>query len=80
MPVSGPLPWRQRGLDHAIVLNEAHLMRLLTAYFTYYHAARTHLSLGRNAPIPREVEPPSHGRVIAIPYVGGLHHRYTRAA
>ena len=35
---------------------------------------------GRNAPVPRQVEPPSKGRIIAILQVGGLHHRYTRAA
>jgi hypothetical protein len=71
---------RRESLDHVIVLNEAHLRRILSSYFAYYHEARTHLSLDRNAPIPRQVEPPSHGRVIAIPQVGGLHHRYMRAA
>ena len=71
---------RRESLDHVIVFNEAHLRRILTSYFTYYHEARTHLSLDRNAPIPRSVEPPSHGPVIAIPQVGGLHHLYTRAA
>jgi hypothetical protein len=71
---------RREYLDHVIVFNETHLRRLLTSYFTYYHEARTHLSLDRNAPIPRKVEPPSRGPVIAIPQVGGLHHRYTRAA
>jgi hypothetical protein len=39
-----------------------------------------HLSLERNAPIPRRVEHPSEGKVIAIPQVNGLHHRYRRAA
>ena len=71
---------RRECLDRMIVLNEAHLRRILANYFTYYHEARTHLSLDRNAPIPRKVEPPSRGPVIAIPQVGGLHHRYTRAA
>ena len=71
---------RRECLDHVIVFNEAHLIRILTSYLAYYHEVRTHLSLDRNAPIPRQVEPPSHGRVIAIPHVGGLHHRYTRAA
>ena len=71
---------RRECLDHVIVLNEAHLLRILRDYFAYYHEARAHLSLGRNAPIPRAVEPPSYGPVIAIPQVGGLHHRYTRAA
>ncbi len=71
---------RRECLDHMIVLNEAHLLRTLTAYFAYYHEARTHLSLDRNAPVPRKVELPGQGRVIAIPQVGGLHHRYARAA
>jgi putative transposase len=71
---------RRECLDHVIVFNEAHLRRILTDYFAYYHEARTHLSLDRNAPTPREIEPPCNGRVIAIPQVGGLHHRYTRAA
>jgi hypothetical protein len=62
------------------VLNEAYLLRIPRDYFAYYHEARTHLSLGRNAPVPRTVEPPSCGRIIAIPHVGGLHHPYTQAA
>lgn len=71
---------RRECLDHMIILNEAHLIRILTSYFEYYHHSRTHLSLDRNAPIPREVEPPDRGEVVAIPQVGGLHHRYARAA
>jgi transposase InsO family protein len=71
---------RRECLNHVIVFNEAHLTRILTAYFAYYHEARTHLSLERNAPLPRKVEPPEQGAVISIPQVGGLHHRYTRAA
>jgi transposase InsO family protein len=71
---------RRECLNHVIVFNEAHLLRILTEYFGYYHEARSHLSLDRNAPVPRKVEPPSQGRIIAIPHVGGLHHRYTRAA
>jgi putative transposase len=71
---------RRECLDHVIVFSVAHLRRILRDYFAYYHESRTHLSLDRNAPLPREVEPPSCGRVIAIPQVGGLHHRYTRAA
>lgn len=71
---------RRECLDHVIVFNEAHLQRILTDYFAYYHESRTHLSLDRNAPVPRDIEPPDRGKVIAIPQVGGLHHRYTRAA
>jgi len=71
---------RRECLDHLIILNERHLLRILGSYFDYYHDSRTHLSLARNAPNPREVEPPSQGKVVAIAQVSGLHHRYTRAA
>ena len=71
---------RRECLDHVIILNEAHLKRMLTDYFEYYHLARPHLSLDRNSPTPREVEPPPQGKVISIRQVGGLHHRYSRAA
>jgi putative transposase len=71
---------RRECLDHLIVLNQEHLRRVLKSYFSYYHESRTHLSLERNSPIPREVEPRGKGRIVAIPRVGGLHHRYQRCA
>ena len=71
---------RRELLDHVIVLNEKHLLRLLKEFLVYYHTARTHQALDQNAPYPRVVEPPGSGNVKAIPYLGGLHHRYTRAA
>ena len=92
VPIAPRAPWqnpyceraigsiRRECLNHMIVLNERHLYRILTDYFDYYHNSRPHLSLDRNSPTPREVEPPSHGEVVSIPQVGGLHHRYRRAA
>ena len=71
---------RRDCLDHVIILTEKHLMDILADYFSYYHYSRTHQSLDRNSPWPRTVDPPSDGKVISIPQVGGLHHRYTRAA
>lgn len=71
---------RRECLNHIIMLHERHLMRILRSYFVYYHESRTHLSLNRNSPVEREVESPHRGRVVAIPQVGGLHHRYRRAA
>ena len=67
-------------LDHVIVLGEGHLRRQLHRYFRYYHGARTHLSLAKDAPEERPVEPPALGRVVALPEVGGLDHRYSRRA
>ncbi len=71
---------RRECLDHVVVLGEAHLRRILGAYIGYYQASRTHLSLEKDAPDPREVQPPAMGRVVALPEVGGLHHRDERRA
>jgi hypothetical protein len=46
----------------------------------YYHGTRTHLSLEKDTPESRPVQPPELGRVVAVPQVGGLHHRYERRA
>jgi putative transposase len=69
---------RRECLDHVIVFTAAGLQRLMECYVEYYEHSRTHLSLGKDAPISRRVLPPSDGRVVAIPQVGGLHHRYER--
>jgi len=71
---------RPECLNHVLVLGERHLRRTLTRYFAYYHRARTHLSLDKDAPDGRPIEPPELGTVLPIPEVGGLHHRYVRRA
>jgi hypothetical protein len=64
-------------LDHVIVFNEDHLRRLLRGYVTYYNKERVHTHL-RDAPVGRAVEarPSSSAKVVGLPRVGGLHHRY----
>ena len=71
---------RRECLDHLIVFNEASLCRHLQAFIGYYHRTRTHLALDKDAPDPHSVQPPDAGRIISIPEVGGLHHRYERRA
>ena len=71
---------RRECLNHVIILNDRHLRQVLKSYARYYHSARTHLSLDKQSPIPRSIEPPGQGKVVAIPHVGGLHHEYLRAA
>ena len=66
-------------LDHIIAVDEQHLKRLLTAYVAYYHEDRTHLGLGKQTPAHRTTTT-NRGRVTAAPRLGGLHHRYDRAA
>jgi len=59
---------------------EASLRRTLAGYFRYYHGTRAHISLGKDSPEPRPIQPPEVGHVVAVPQVGGLHHRYERRA
>jgi transposase InsO family protein len=69
-------------LDHMIVLNERHLRRLMNEYVRYYHEDRTHLALAKETPAGRKAMTNSSvgGRIIAMPRLGGLHHRYDLAA
>jgi len=71
---------RRECLDHIIILNAAHLRCVLTSYFRYYHRTRTHLGLKKDAPDSRPLSGTSVGRIVALPEVGGLHHRYERRA
>jgi transposase InsO family protein len=68
---------RRDCLDHAVVFGEPHLRHLLKSYQKYYNEARTHLSLQKDAPIPRAVQ--TVGQTLAVPILGGLHHQYIRA-
>ncbi len=71
---------RRECLDHVIILGEQHLRRILRRYLEYYHSSRTHLALDKDALELRKRESIDEGKVIALPMVGGLHHRYTRRA
>jgi Integrase core domain len=87
-PISARSPWqngyverligsiRRDCLDHVVVLGERHLRHLLHSYQRYYNEVRTHLSLHKDAPVPREVR--AAGRVLSVPILGGLHHQYVR--
>jgi transposase InsO family protein len=71
---------RRECLDHIVIFNERHLRRVLSSYVDYYQRTRTHLSLDKDCPEPRSIQPRGVGRVIAIPQVGSLHYRYERLA
>ena len=71
---------RRECLDHVIVWNERSLRRHLTRYLAYYHEWRTHLSLDKDAPVPRATHLPISGPIVQIPHLGGLHHHYERRA
>ena len=71
---------RRDCLDHVIAVSENQLRRVVRRYVDYFHEDRTHLGLGKDTPVPRAVEPPEMGEIVAFPRVGGLHHRYSRDA
>jgi transposase InsO family protein len=71
---------RREVLDHLIVLSGRHLHQVLSEYLAYYHQDRSHRSLDQDCPFCRPVEPPDQGDIVALPRLGGLHHRYTRQA
>jgi putative transposase len=71
---------RRECLDHMIVLGERHLKWALKRYFRYYLDSRTHLSLHKDAPNPRQIQSLDIGNIVQISEVGGLHHRYERRA
>jgi transposase InsO family protein len=87
-PIAAGSPWqngfaermigtiRRECVDHVVALGEHHLRRVLESYADYYNAARTHRSLGMDAPVPRPVQ--QIGHVVSYPLVGGLHHQYAR--
>jgi transposase InsO family protein len=67
---------RRECLDHVVVFGERHLRHVLLSYMQYYNGARTHLSLNKDAPVPRAVQ--AIGRTLPTPILGGLHHQYVR--
>jgi transposase InsO family protein len=67
---------RRDCLDHVVVFGEPHLRNLLRSYQRYYNEGRTHLSLCKDAPIPRAVQ--ASGHIVVAPILGGLHHQYGR--
>ena len=67
---------RRECLDHVVVLGESHLRHLLLKYSVYYNGARTHLAIGKDAPLHRPIQ--TVGRIASVPWLGGLHHQYVR--
>jgi len=87
-PISPRSPWqnayverligtlRRECLDHILIYGEWHLRRVLTLYSLYYNETRTHLGLGKDAPLRRSVQ--RSGTIVTTPILSGLHHRYAR--
>jgi len=87
-PISPQSPWqngyaerligtlRRECLDHVLIIGAQHLRQVLASYAAYYNQTRTHLALQKDAPFRRAVQ--RSGRIVAIPILFGLHHKYVR--
>ncbi|HEY8006352.1 MAG TPA: hypothetical protein VIE66_06035 [Methylocella sp.] len=73
---TGKTQIRRECLDHVVVFGERHLRHLLISYMAFYNGAKTHLSLNKDAPVPRAVQ--AIGRILPTPILGGLLHQYVR--
>jgi len=71
---------RRECVDHVVVLGRRHLKRILKSYVNDYNGTRTHLSLCKDAPEGRSIQPIERGSIVELPRVGGLHHEYLRMA
>lgn len=69
---------RREMLDHVIIINRMHLYRLMQEYIDYYHYDRTHYALNKETPHnrPMQEKPSANASLLALPRLGGLHHRY----
>jgi hypothetical protein len=70
---------RRQCLDHLIVFQERSLYRHLRTFVGHYHRNCVHLALEKDTPEPRPIQPPESGRIVSIPVLGRLHHRYERS-
>jgi transposase InsO family protein len=67
---------RRECLDGMLIFGEAHPRQILSFYAAYYNEVRTHLALGKDAPLSRAVQ--RSGTIVAIPILSGLHQQYVR--
>jgi hypothetical protein len=70
---------RAECLDQLLILNERHLLRVLTAYTTFYNERRTHQGLDQRCPVPLPPDP-GDGPVRCRDVLGGIVHDYFRQA
>lgn len=71
---------RRECLDHLIVMGEDHARRILEEFVRYYNEDRTHQALGAVSPVAAGDERAGTKHLVSVPYLGGLHHGYRRAA
>ena len=70
---------REECLNKVLIINQAHLRRVMAEFVTYHNTARPHQGLGQQIPLPRST-PPGSGPVRRHDVLGGIIHDYYREA
>jgi len=68
---------REECLDHLLILNEAHLRRVMGEYIGYYNEARPHQGIGQQTPIPYQRSKDA-GIIQSRKVLGGILNDYYR--
>jgi transposase InsO family protein len=70
---------RRECLDFFLIISQRHLHRLMKQYQTYFNHARPHQGIEQSIPCRQEHRdpPPTRGKVVSHPILGGLHHHYS---
>jgi hypothetical protein len=68
---------REECLDLLLIINAAHLRRVVIEYVGYYNTARPHQGIDQQIPISQEC--PSNGSIQCRNVLGGIIHDYYRA-
>jgi putative transposase len=71
---------RQECLDHFLILNEGHLMRVIKEYVKYYDTLRPHQGIKQQIPVVPVQPIPTGREIISFPVLNGLHQVYKRTA
>ena len=72
---------RRECLNHALILNDRHLWRVVREYTHYFNQERPHQGICQRIPdhYDRSVSSPT-GNISSKAFLGGLHHGYSRVA
>lgn len=68
---------REECLDYILIINAAHLRRVMIEFVAYYNTARPHQGIDQQTPIPQAR--PSSGTIQCRNVLGGIIHDYYRA-
>ena len=73
---------RRECLDHILIHDDKHLLRVAKEYTSYFNEERPHQGIAQTIPDQYDLtrSKPTRGKVISKAILGGLHHSYLHTA